>query len=301
MRKSISKVASQPLVQFLVLGAIVYALWVWIWGPGAVDDEKTIVVTAADVSRLDASWRARWNRPPTDQELLGLVRKSVREIALYRHAVAMGLDKNDPTIRRMVGNKLQTLTQGLVELNLSPTDQELRTYFEANVERYRPPDLITFTQVFVDPDKRGDATLDDAEDILVELRSLAEPTEGTEAFGDQFMLQRYYPQKDGLEIRKLFGQGFTQSVFKLEPGRWHGPVLSGYGVHLVYVHHLGKAPAPEFEMVQEEVKQQWMDEKGRELQQEYINEVLAGYEVVFEDFPDEPSDEVATAGPEASE
>jgi len=28
------------------------------------------------------------------------------------------------------------------------------------------------------------------------------------------MLQRYYPQKDGLEIRKLFGQGFTQSVFE---------------------------------------------------------------------------------------
>jgi len=121
---------------------------------------------------------------------------------------------------------------------------------------------------------------------------------GREAFGDQFMLQRYYPQKDGLEIRKLFGQGFTESVFKLEPGQWHGPVLSGYGVHLVYVHHLGKAPAPEFEMVQEEVKQQWMDEKKQELQQEYINKVLAGYEVVFEDVPDEPLDEQAQAGAE---
>jgi len=30
MSKRISKVVSQPLLQFLVLGAIVYAFWVWI-------------------------------------------------------------------------------------------------------------------------------------------------------------------------------------------------------------------------------------------------------------------------------
>jgi hypothetical protein len=291
MRKGIVTVVSQPLVQFLVLGAILYALSVWIWGPGADVDDKTILVTATDVSRLDADWRARYNRAPTREELLGLVRERVREVALYRHAVAMGLEQNDPTIRRMLLQKLRTLTQSLIELNLSPTDPELRSYFEANAERYRPPALLTFTQVFFDPDKRGDATLEDAEEILSRLRSLAEPTEGIERFGDRFMLQRYYPQKDELEIRKLFGSGFAQSVFELEPGTWHGPVLSGYGVHLVYVHHLGKAPAPEFEMVKDEVKQQWMDEKRRELQEVYINQVLADYTVEYEDAADEPIDE----------
>ena len=59
-------------------------------------------------------FRARWNRPPTNEELTGLVREYVREIALYRHAVAMGLDKNDPTVRRMLARKLQTLTQNLM-------------------------------------------------------------------------------------------------------------------------------------------------------------------------------------------
>ena len=298
VKNAFAKVAGQPLVQFLIIGAILYALTAWMWVSNADEDGKTIIVTATDVSRLDAAWRARFNRAPTQEELTGLVREYVREIALYRHAVAMGLDQNDITIRRMLGQKLQTLTQNMVELSLAPTDQELRTYFEANAERYRPPDLITFTQVFVDPDLRGDATLEDAEEILADLRSLADPTEGVQAFGDPFMLQRYYPQKDELEIRKLFGGGFTQSVFELGPGEWHGPVLSGYGVHLVYVHHLGAAPAPDFEMVQDEVKQKWMDEKRRELQDRYINEVLAGYEVVFEDLPDEPTDEAGseTAG-----
>ena len=301
VRQIVAKAAAQPLVQFLVLGAVVYGIWTWVAGTRAEADDKTIVVTATDVSRLDASWRARWNRPPTDDELVNVVREHVREIALYRHAVAMGLDQNDPTIRRMLGRKLEILAQNLVELSLSPTEQELRSYFEASAERYRLPDLITFTQIFVDPDKRGDATLGDAEEILAELRSLPAPTEGIDKFSDPFMLQRYYPQKDELEIRKLFGQGFTQSVFVLEPGVWHGPVLSGYGVHLVYVHHLREAPAPEFEMVKEEVEQQWMYDKRRELQEKFINEVLAGYEVEFEDLPDHPMDAAPEAKPETSE
>jgi peptidyl-prolyl cis-trans isomerase C len=293
MKKSIASAASKPLVQFLVLGTILWALSVWIWGPGAEEDSKTIVVTATDVSRLDAAWRARWNRPPTNEELTALVRDHARETALYRYAVAMGLDKSDPTVRRMVAQKLETLTQNLVELSLSPTDQEIESYFEANAGRYRPPDLLTFSQVFVDPDLREDATLGDAEKILAELRSLGDPSGGIQGFGDPFMLQRYYPQKDELEIRKLFGQGFTKSVFGLEPGRWHGPVLSGYGVHLVYVHHLGKAPKPELAMVQEQVKQDWVGEKRRELQQQYLNKVLADYTVVFEDVPDEAVDATA--------
>jgi hypothetical protein len=186
----------------------------------------------------------------------------------------MGLDQNDTVIRRMLGQKLQTLTQNLVELSLSPSEQELASYFEANPERYRLPALITFTRVFVDPDKRGDDTLQDAEEILGQLRALARPTEGLEGLGDAFMLQRYYPRKPELEVAKLFGRGFAEPLFQLAPGEWHGPVLSGYGVHLVYVHDLEEAPLPEFAAVQEQVKADWLDERRRELQDQYIDEVL---------------------------
>jgi peptidyl-prolyl cis-trans isomerase C len=301
MRKSISQVASQPLIQFLVLGAVFYGLYAWSIGSRTGEPDNVIRVTVADVSRLDAAWRARWNRPPTQEELAGLVRSYVQEIALYRHAMAMGLDQNDPVVRRMLGQKLQNLSQNLLELSLSPTEQELRTYFTANQERYQLPDLITFTQIFLNPDRRGDETLQDAEEILSELRSLAEPTEGIEGLGDSFMLQRYYPQKTKLEISKLFGQGFTQSVFELSPGEWHGPVLSGYGVHLVYVHDHAESPAPEFAAVEERVKQDWLDDKRRELQGKFVSDVLASYEVVFEDLPDETPEQGAEAEPETSE
>jgi hypothetical protein len=287
VRRQIGQAARQPLVQFLVLGAVFYGFYAWIGGGGEGEEDRVIRVTVADVSRLDAGWQARYNRPPTQQELAGLVREYVREIALYRHAVAMGLDKNDPVIRRTLGQKLQTLTQNLVELSLSPSDQELASYFQANAERYRPPELITLTQVFVDPDKRGDTTLTDAEEILAGLRDRGEPGEGLEKVGDPFMLQRYYPRKAQGEIAKQFGRGFAESAFGLGPGEWHGPVLSGYGVHLVYVHALEDAPLPELSEVQEQVKRDWIDERRLELQEKYIDEVLSQYEIVFEELPAE--------------
>ena len=301
LRKQIAKAAGQPLLQFLVLGAVLYLLYAWIGAPSVGESDKVIRVSAADVSRLDASWRARYNRPPTEEELAGLVKEHVQEIALYRHAVAMGLDQNDVVVRRMLGQKLKTLAQNLVELSLSPTEQELRTYFDMNLERYQLPDLITFTHLFLDPDQRGDETLGDAEEIHAKLRSLAEPTEGIESLGDPFMLQRYYPQKSELEITKLFGRGFTESVFEVSAGEWHGPVLSGYGVHLVYVHHLEEAPTPEFAEVQERVKQDWMYERRQELQDKYVNEMVGNYEVVFEDMAPEEAKQQAEVRPETSE
>ena len=33
----------------------------------------------------------------------------------------------------------------------------------------------------------------------------------------------------------VFGEEFARSVLALAPGRWEGPVRSGYGLHLVLV------------------------------------------------------------------
>jgi len=283
VRKGIAKVAGQPLLQFFVLGALFYGVFTWIGGTADSGPDNVIRVTAADISRLEAGWQARWNRPPTDEEFAGLVRAHIREVALYRHAVAMGLDQDDSVVRRMLGTKLQTLTQNVLEFSLAPTEEELRVWFEENAERYQAPALITFTQIFLDPDKRGDATLDDTERILARLRAQSDPTAGVDDLGDSFLLQRYYPQKTELDISRLFGQGFAASVFELSPGEWHGPVLSGYGVHLVYVNHREDAPAPEFEAAREDVKRDWIDAKQREIQDDYVNSVMASYEVVFDE------------------
>jgi hypothetical protein len=282
LRNAATDLARQPLAHFLVIAAAIAALYAWLGDGDAAAPDRTIRITPANLSRLEAEWRARWKRAPTPEELEGLVRARVRETALYREALAMGLDEDDPVIRRVLVRKLEGIARDLVEISLSPTEQDLAAYFEAHAERYRPPPLITFTHVFIDPDRRGERTLPDADAILAELQSRGQPTEGIGDFGDPFMLQRYYPQKTEQRIASLFGREFARSVFELEPGQWHGPILSGYGTHLVYVDGRREFPTPTLAEVEERVRQDWVDERRKEITEQYFDQLLARYEVIVE-------------------
>jgi len=279
------RLARQPLLHFLVIGVMVGVLYGWRGersASRAAAPDEPIRISAGDIRLLEAQWLSRWNRPPTPNELEGLVQMQVREAALYREALSMGLDQDDPVMRRMLVQKLENIARDLVELSLAPTDPELQAYFTANAERYRPPELITFATVFVDPDKRGDRTLDDAAEMLAELQALDDPMRGIETHGDRFMLQSYYPEKTEERIGSLFGREFARSVFELEPGRWHGPVLSGYGTHLVFVDERREFPIPDLAEVKERVTQDWVDEKRGEITEQYFADILAKYEVVIE-------------------
>jgi peptidyl-prolyl cis-trans isomerase C len=287
------RLAGHPLLHFLVLGVAISSLYVWLGERDVAVIDKTIRISAADFSRLGAAWQARWNRPPTQEEMDGLVQAQIREAALYREAVAMGLDKGDPVIRRVLVQKLEGMARDLVELSLSPTDQDLETHLAENQERYRPAAVVTFTQVFIDPDKRGDQTLDDAAEILAQLQALDHPAEDAEKFGDAFMLQSYYPEKDEGRIGSLFGREFARQVFELEEGVWHGPVLSGYGTHLVYVLHRQAYPVPPLAEVKEQVMQDWVDENREAITQKYFAELLARYEVIIENQLQGGGDETA--------
>ena len=201
---------------------------------------------------------------------------------LYREALTMGLNQHDQVIRRRLAQKLEFLAKDLVALT-PPTEEELQSYFDEYQERYQQPVLYTFTQVFIDPDKRGDATLADAEGIKATLIAQGDAIEDAGALGDDFMLQNYYPKKDQVEIQKLFGGGFTESLLELSPGQWHGPVLSGYGVHLVYVSNISEPPAPVFAEVRERVVQDWTADRSEELNDAFYANLREQYTVVIEE------------------
>jgi peptidyl-prolyl cis-trans isomerase C len=285
------KILREPLLQFFFIGLCIYGVYAFYGTPEEGLEGNTIIVDANRIAAFTSVWESRWKRPPTEQELEGLIDQFIREDILYREAVAMGLDKNDPITRRRLAQKLEFLTKDIARLK-EPATGELESYFEKNIDQFRTPDLITFTHVFIDPDARGDATLDDAAKILADLQAVGPPDASTRDAGDRFMLQNYYPQKSELEIRKQFGSGFATSVMQLEPGQWHGPVLSGYGTHLVYVDALTTAPLPVFEEVEEEVKQNWIAEQQEQFNQAFFESLKSRYEIVIETVPLKPDDDV---------
>ena len=99
------------------------------------------------------------------------------------------------------------------------------------------------------------------------------------------MLRSYYPRVTERDIRRQLGSGFSEVVMELEPERWHGPVLSGYGTHLVYIHDRREAEPPTFAEVEEQVRQDWESEKREQLNEQFITSLMARYDVTIEDVP----------------
>ena len=68
----IARLLREPLLQFLVLGAILFALHGLAGKPSADAPEK-IVVSASRIANLGDGFARTWRRPPSEQELQGLI------------------------------------------------------------------------------------------------------------------------------------------------------------------------------------------------------------------------------------
>ncbi len=277
----VKSIFKEPLLHFILIGALLYVGYVKL-NNYANREKNIIIVTNAEIELLEQSWQMKWNRPPTAQEKEGLIKNHIRDNVLHRSALEMGLQKQDAIIKMRLVQKLKYLGADLIQPP-QPNEAELVRYFEENREQYKLPDFVTITHIFFDPDKRNETTLGDAEKAMKILENQDDPTSNISSFGDVFMLASYYPNRSKLELRKLFGSGFTESVFALEPGRWHGPVLSGYGTHLVFVHNHDSKELPEYTEVRDLVRENWMIQTKADLQQKYIDGLMARYQIIIED------------------
>jgi hypothetical protein len=194
----------------------------------------------------------------------------------------MGLDKGDIVIRRRLAQRLEYLSDSLITPE-EPTEQELTKWYATKFEKFRQADLYTITHIFFDPDKRDVTALEDAEALREQLNALNTQPDNFGQYGDRFMLQNYYPERTVVELSKLFGSGFVNEVIELEPGRWFGPVLSGYGVHVVRLDNRWIAPKPAFAEVKELVRQDIMATRAEELSNLFVDNLMSRYEIVVEE------------------
>jgi len=284
LSNKLSRLFKEPLVQFLVIGACIYGAYALFGEPQQDFRDTTIRVDSNRINSMISQWERRWNRLPTRAEIDGLIQAYIREDVLYRQAVAMGLNEDDPITRRRMAQKLEFLTSDLSQMQ-QPQAGELEQFFAENTESYRGLDTISFTHVFIDPDKRGDATLGDAAEILAQLQAAGEPDAETIQLGDRLMLQNNFASATELDIRRQLGSGFAEVVMELEAGLWHGPVLSGYGVHLVYVYEFVEAPLAVFTDVQARVLDDWHAQKREQFNADFVKSLKSRYQIVIDELP----------------
>ena len=263
------RLSREPLVHFLLLGLLLFVLYAVLGGSGS---ERSIRVDDKIVAGLTAKFETTWHRPPTQDELDALVDSYVRDEIFYREGIALGLDRDDPTIKRRVGQKFEVLAEES-EAASPPTDEELEAWLNAHPDRYAEPALVTFEQVMIDPALRGtmaDAALERAR------KALAGGTDPASIGASQMLPSRFDLFPLDLVERDL-GPGFARALPKLSPGKWEGPVRSGYGIHLVKVDKLIPGRIPPLDQVRKAVARDFeadrrdkaADAAFRRLRQEY--------------------------------
>ena len=282
----------EPLLHFLVLGAIIFALYAVFSGGDDAPGESDIVVSAGKIEHLAALFSRTWQRPPTRQELQGLIDDYIREEAAYREGMALGLDTDDTVIRRRIRQKLDFIAEDLAAL-AQPTEADLQAYLEANPDDFRQSPILSFRHIYLNPQGRENLA-DDARDLLITLNG--DPTIDTSALGDRILLEHAYEDASTRDIAALFGLEFAEQLTKIQPSQdpteqWHGPLRSGYGAHLVRIDRRVPGRLPPLEEIHGAVLREWENERRLAAIDRYYNEMVSRYDVSIEWPPDIAPDE----------
>ena len=271
-------------MHFLVAGGLLFAVYTWLdhGSPASSGDaSRTVHITAGEVEWLKQTWARQWQGPPNDDELKGLVADYLKEELLAREAQELGLDENDTVVRRRLAQKMEFLVLDSARL-AEPNDEELRRFYNANRERFQSPARISFTQIFFNRDKQGGDAAARAAKVLEQLSKPDAPADPAE-FGDRSLLERELAGEDYTAVANLFGAEFARQVFVLEPGRWCGPVESGYGLHLVRVNEKQSARLHDFAEARDKVIEEWRRQHQEAENKKYLAALLKKYEVVTDE------------------
>ena len=269
----------EPLLHFLLLGAGLFVAYDLMSTPGS-DGPAKIVVTQGQVEHIVSSFTNAWRRPPTSEELAGLIRDYVREEVYYREAMAIGLDKDDTVIRRRLRQKMEFITDDIASM-VEPTDADLGAYLTAHPEMFRSQRLFTFSHVYLNPERHGTNLAHDAAQLRDQLNRAGGKADIT-ALGDSFLLERTFTAAPGREIAQQFGEEFAATLGELPLGEWQGPVDSGYGAHVVFVRQRTEGRAPDLSEVRDAVAREWGNARRLEENEKYYRELLKRYTVTVE-------------------
>ena len=272
------RILHEPLVHFLLLGSGLFALYI-VLNPAPGSRPGEVVVTEGKINHLASTFARVWQRPPTAPELKGLIDQHVREEILSREAIKLGLDQDDIVIRRRLEQKMQFLAEDLLAAG-EPGERDLADYLAAHPEKFRQESRLTFRQIFLDPRRRGDRLQADASALLARLRA-GGGGEAAMAEADGSLLPDGLAGAPTSEVASQFGQEFAAAVAGLQPGVWHGPVLSGYGTHLVLVSQRIDGGLPPLDEVRDQVARELVNERRLAANRKFLDAMLARYRVTI--------------------
>lgn len=263
------KLIREPLLHFMVLGAALFGLYGWLHA-GQSGSQNEIVVSRGQVSSLESQFERVWRRSPTAEELKGLIDTWVREQIFYREGMVMGLERDDPVVRRRIAQKVEFILDGAIPA--APTEMELQAWLDSHSEKYSVESRYSLQQAYFDPARHGDAITE------VISRGQAALMKGREEVGDPTLLPATLTASAS-EVARVFGNEFEIALRTLPIGAWQGPVSSGFGIHLVQLQAREAGRKASLNEVREAVTRDLMYARSEEASTAFYEKLKATYNV----------------------
>jgi hypothetical protein len=248
-------------------------------GKRSTEAPEKIVVSASRIANLGDGFARTWRRPPSEQELQGLIEDYIRDEVFYREGRAAGLDRDDVIIRRRVRQKMEFLAEDMSVPE--PSDEQLAAYLASNPEIFRTEDRLTFRQVFLSATRRANTIESDSKRVASVL-ARADVAVDVTALGDPFLLGEEFRGVSPSKIRDIFGEAFSERISVMETGRWQGPVSSGFGQHFVFISERVSGGPPALDTVRPVVRREWATARRIEAERKLYASLRERYDIVVE-------------------
>lgn len=196
----------EPLAHFLALGALLFA--VSAISARRVERARVIEVPPEQLALMADQAKTALGHAPSEAEMAPAYNDWLSGELLYREALALGLDKNDPGIRARMVSKMRAVLQQQVDPG-RPTEAQARAWFDANHGQFDTPAQIDFIAVRfdgADAEKR-------ARQALSEIQTGREP----EAVRN---LARIYQHRPQASLDVPFGRGFLAQLLAAKRETW---------------------------------------------------------------------------------
>lgn len=262
--RALRAVAREPLVHFLALGMLIFAINAAI--TPSVDKQKLIEVTSAQRQDIIDRFKATNQREPTVAELTSLLNAVVFNEVLYREGLAQGIDKGDEMIRERLIQKMRVLMFSNVTQR-APTDAELSAWLEQHRSRFDTPATISFFDVPIE----GAGARARADQLIAQIRAGTEPDEVHNR-------ARGFASRPEPSIDVVFGEGFLAKLKALPRGEW-SVVEAADGVHIVRVDGTTPVVPAKLEEIRDRLDADWRQEQVRAQALAQIRELARNYKI----------------------
>lgn len=259
----LSRLAREPLMHFLVLGALVFAADQVVASREA--DPHVITISRDVDTELTAIFQAVEKRPPNKDELQTLRQRWIDNEVLYREGLALRVDQGDPTIRERVIFKSLNIMQANLTLP-KVTEAELRNWFEKHRDKYDEPPRVDFMEAVLIGD-RSPAAIERFVNAL-----------NTGQHGQTPGDLRIFKGRPRQTIVQSYGAAFSQELEQLPEGRW-AVLTATDGPHIVRRDGTSAGQAAHFEDRRDAILQDWKDQTMQALRTSAVRDLGKKYRV----------------------